>query len=178
MEVQTVLLGFLNRFSMTGYELKKSFSLSFAYFSGLSYGSIYPALKRMESQGLISMQMEIQEGTPNRKVYTITEQGKKFFIDSLSEPIQMERFRNTFIMKLFFMADLSKEQREAILDDYLNTIKEIQESLKLAHPEILLKADRYQYLCYKFGERFYGDYIKNVSDLIQELKEGEREVSE
>ena len=178
MDVQTILLGFLNRFSMTGYELKKAFSLSFFYFSGLSYGSIYPALKRMESQGLISMEMEIQEGAPNRKVYTITEKGKQFFIDSLGEPIQMERFRNAFIMKVFFMADLSKKQREAILDDYLETIRVMRESLKQAHPEILTRADRYQYLCYKFGQRFFGDYVKNISDLIQELKEEESEDSE
>ena len=59
MDVQSVLLGFLMRQSMTGYDLKKAFSMSFSFFSGLSYGSIYPALKKMERQGLISKQLEI-----------------------------------------------------------------------------------------------------------------------
>ena len=49
MDVQSVLLGFLMNTSMTGYDLKKAFSISFSFFSGLSYGSIYPALKKMEN---------------------------------------------------------------------------------------------------------------------------------
>ena len=48
MDVQSVLLGFLMRSSMTGYDLRKAFSMSFSFFSGLSYGSIYPSLKKME----------------------------------------------------------------------------------------------------------------------------------
>ncbi len=50
MNIQTLILGFLMKRSMTGYELKNAFSLSFSFFSGFSYGSIYPALKRMEQE--------------------------------------------------------------------------------------------------------------------------------
>ncbi len=87
MDVQSVLLGFLMNTSMTGYDLKKAFSISFSFFSGLSYGSIYPALKKMENHGLVSKRTEIQDGAPNRKVYTITEAGRVAFLDSLRSPL-------------------------------------------------------------------------------------------
>ena len=59
MDVQSVLLGFLMHKSMTGYDINKAFSISFSFFSGLSYGSIYPALNKMRRQGLITMEIEI-----------------------------------------------------------------------------------------------------------------------
>ena len=73
MDVKTIILGFLMDNSMTGYELKKAFSISFSFFSGISYGSIYPALKKMEGEGLITMIHQIADGfrtgrsTPPRK---------------------------------------------------------------------------------------------------------------
>src|SRR5208337_2071589 len=103
MDVQSVLLGFLMRSSMTGYDLRKAFSISFSFFSGLSYGSIYPNLKKMESRGLISKQFEIQDGAPNRKVYTITEAGKRAFLDALRSPFVPEQpKKSAFCMRLFF----------------------------------------------------------------------------
>ena len=78
MDIKSILLGFLMKQSMTGYELKKAFSISFSHFSGISYGSIYPALKKLEKEGLVTMELQIQDGTPNRKIYTVTDAGRTF----------------------------------------------------------------------------------------------------
>jgi len=51
MDIQSILLGFLMRDSMTGYDLKKAFSISFSFFSGLSYGSIYPRSGKWRNRG-------------------------------------------------------------------------------------------------------------------------------
>ena len=67
MSLEHAILGFLNYRALSGYDLKKIFSVSFTFFSDLSYGSIYPALKKLEQQGLITMKLEIQESSPNRK---------------------------------------------------------------------------------------------------------------
>jgi DNA-binding PadR family transcriptional regulator len=102
MDVKTILLGSLFDKSLSGYDLKKLFSLSFAFFSGLSYGSIYPALKKLEEEGLITVKLEIQENAPNRKVYTITPAGKQSFLDSLKSPFGLERYKNALLMRMFF----------------------------------------------------------------------------
>ncbi|WP_088185748.1 PadR family transcriptional regulator [Desulfosporosinus sp. FKA] len=48
-----ILLGFLMQNSMTGYDIKQHMSMSTSYFIDASFGSIYPALKRLEQKGFI-----------------------------------------------------------------------------------------------------------------------------
>ena len=154
---------------MTGYELKKFFSISFSFFSGLSYGSIYPALKRMEKEGLITMRLEAQDGAPNRKVYTITDLGRKAFLKALESPFYFERQKNAFLTRLFFFAHLPHEARRNITTKYLNAVKQVQEELEAAQPQIKAHADRYQYLCFQFGIRFFRDLVRNISEVVQAL---------
>jgi len=175
MDVQSVLLGFLMNKSMTGYDLKKAFSISFSFFSGLSYGSIYPALKKMENHGLVSKRTEIQDGAPNRKVYTITDAGRVAFLDSLRSPLILEQPKSPLLMKLFFFAHLSPEERHAIADNYLKSIEELRGQLEAARPAVEAHADRFQYLCFQFGLRFFRDLARNVSETIHALNEEEAE---
>jgi len=177
MDVKSMLLGFLMRGSMTGYELKKVFSISFSFFSGLSYGSIYPALKKMEQEGLITMQLQIQDGAPNRKIYTITDAGRKAFIEALRAPFSFERSKNPFLTKLFFFAHLSPEERIAAVTKHLESIKEVHKELEAAQPEIKAHADRYQYLCFEFGLRFFDALTRNVSEVLRALEEKHTEVT-
>ena len=176
MDVRSMLLGFLTERSMTGYELKKIFSISFSFFSGLSYGSIYPALRKMEQDGLITMRMEIQDGAPNRKVYTITETGRGAFMEALRAPFSLDKARSAFLAKLFFFAHLSPEDRVGVTTRHLQTIQEVQGQLEAARPEIEAHADRFQYLCFEFGLRFFHDLAQNVSEVLRALKEGESAV--
>ena len=170
MDVKTILLGSLFDKSLSGYDLKKLFSLSFAFFSGLSYGSIYPALKKLEKKGLITMKLEIQESAPNRKVYTITPAGKQAFLNSLKSPFGLERYKNALLMRMFFFAHLSKKERLEAADGYLNQIKSVAGELQAVQPEVEANADRFQLLCFQFGLRFSKDLIRNVEKVISELQ--------
>ncbi len=170
MDIKSILLGFLNRQPLTGYDLKKRFSISFSFFSGASYGSIYPALKKMEREGLVTQQMEIQDGAPNRKVYSITAAGRKAFIEALTAPYHWEMPKNTFLMRLFFFAHLSPEERKTAVRSHLESLKETQRQLKSTRSKIEGRADFYQLQCYNFGLRFYQDIIRNVSQVLQALE--------
>ncbi len=171
MDVQSVLLGFLMHSSLTGYDLRKAFSMSFSFFSGLSYGSIYPSLKKMESRGLISKQVEIQDGAPNRKVYTITEAGKKVFLEALKSPFVPEQPRSTFLMRLFFFAHLRPEEREAIAIAQLDSVERLRKELDAARPQIEAHADRFQYLCFQIGVRYFENMARDISMMTEALKD-------
>jgi DNA-binding PadR family transcriptional regulator len=170
MDVRLIILGFLMYGNLTGYDLKKLFSISFSFFSGLSYGSIYPALKKMEQDGLITMKLEIQDGTPNRKVYSITEAGKAFFADSLKVPIPFDRPKNPFLMRLFFFSHLQKEERLSAARQYLSDIEKMNAELEASRPEIEARADHYQTLCFQSGKRYFEDMLRNVSEIISALE--------
>jgi len=168
MDVRSTLLGCLMYGNMTGYGLKKYFSFSFAFFSGLSYGSIYPALKKMEQEGLISMKVEVQDGTPNRKVYSITNMGREAFIKALKKENPVEIPKSPFLTKLFFFANLSPEERLASAAQHLEAIRQTQKDLEAVGQQI--EADPYQKLCYQFGVRYYRDIVSNLSEVIRALE--------
>ena len=170
MDLQTVILGFLMQKSMTGYDLKKAFSMSFSFFSSLSYGSIYPALKKMEELGQVSKKVEIQDGAPNRKIYTITGKGRKAFLESLRGPLIPERHKSPFLMKLFFFAHLAPEERKAITAGLLNFVEQTRNQLESLRPEIELRADPFQLLCFEFGVRMSRDLARNLSEVVSAME--------
>ena len=76
---------------MTGYELKKFFDTSVAHFWNAELSQIYPALKAMESEGLVEMKVEVQDDRPNRKVYSITDSGRRELLEWLAKPADREQ---------------------------------------------------------------------------------------
>jgi DNA-binding PadR family transcriptional regulator len=173
MDVKSIILGFLMCKGMTGYELKKFFSISFSFFSGLSYGAIYPALRKMAEEGLITMELQIQDGTPNKKVYTITEKGKQVFLKSLKAPMPFEKQRSPFLIRLFFFAHLSPEERIENAKQYLGSVEKVRASLEAIRREVETHADPFQLLCFEFGVRFHRDLARNLSEIIPALEHSE-----
>ena len=116
------------------------------------------------------MKVEAQDGSPNRKVYTITDSGRKVFLENLRKPFTLERQKSAFLARLFFFAHLTREERLATASRYLKSIKEMQKTLAAVEPEIRGRADEFQYLSYRFGIRFFEDLFRNVKQVVQELE--------
>src|SRR6266545_4413640 len=110
MSLKHALLGFINYGPMTGYELKKFFDTSVAHFWNAELSQIYPALKSMESDGLVEMRVEVQDDRPNRKEYSITEKGRRELLDWLAKPADPEQVREPILIKVFFGAALRKDE--------------------------------------------------------------------
>lgn len=170
MDAQTMLLGFLMTGGRTGYELKKAFAISFSFFSDLSYGSIYPALKKMEKAGWVTMAVAVQDGSPNRKIYTITDAGRTAFMAELRAPFQLERFKNAFLTRLFFFSHLTPEERLAAAVKHLAAVQQAYEALKAVESEVASRADKFQFLCYRFGLRLFEDLTRNVAEIVDALE--------
>ena len=99
MNVRTLCLAILGCGDSTGYEIRKlSTEGHFSHFVDASYGSIYPALTRLEQEGLVTAREETQPGKPARKVYSITEVGRAAFVDALSKPVQKDVFKSEFLL--------------------------------------------------------------------------------
>ena len=78
MNVRTICLAILFEGEATGYEIRKlSVEGDFSYFIDASFGSIYPALAKLEAENLVSSHVEQQEGKPSKKIYAITEAGRR-----------------------------------------------------------------------------------------------------
>jgi PadR family transcriptional regulator, regulatory protein AphA len=99
MNVRTLCLTILNFGDATGYEIKKMATESrFSYFIDASYGSIYPALTRLEKDERVTVREEREPGKPVRKVYSITDTGRQELTDWLSSPPKPDIFRSEFLL--------------------------------------------------------------------------------
>jgi DNA-binding PadR family transcriptional regulator len=53
--LELAILGLLKEQPIHGYELRKRLGDTFGFLSGVSYGSLYPALRRLERAGAIEI---------------------------------------------------------------------------------------------------------------------------
>ena len=60
--LEYIILGFLMRRKATGYDLKQYMAESTSYFFDASYGSIYPALKRLEEKKFLCSEEQVTGG--------------------------------------------------------------------------------------------------------------------
>jgi PadR family transcriptional regulator, regulatory protein AphA len=120
MDVRTICLGILTRGDATGYEIKKLFEDGrYSYFVEASFGSIYPALSRLTDDGLVSVRAEAGVRRPDRKVYSITEEGRRAFVSSLNSPLPDDRFRSPFLFAMMFADFLHGGRVSAMIDTYI-----------------------------------------------------------
>ena len=88
---------------MSGYDLRKTIKQSIGNFWQEGYGQIYPTLKDLTAQGLVTLELQPQTGKPNRRVYTLTEKGLSELKRWLGEPVtELSPTRNELLLKLFF----------------------------------------------------------------------------
>ena len=96
------LLGLLTLGPASGYDLKRLTETSLRFFWNESFGQIYPALKRLEAQGLATAQPSPQRGRRARQVYAITDAGRATLKTWLAEPVDPQPPRLEILLKLFF----------------------------------------------------------------------------
>lgn len=95
------ILGLLAEEPRSGYDIKKEVEERLAHFWSQSYGHIYPMLRRLESGGLVTMSLERQAGRPDRKVYSITDEGRRALEEWFTEPPAPPLPRNELLLRIF-----------------------------------------------------------------------------
>jgi PadR family transcriptional regulator, regulatory protein AphA len=98
------MLGLLSIRPMTGYELRKLSEESIQHFWRESFGQIYPSLRALEAQGMVTRTQEMGEvrGRPARQVYALTDAGREALRTWVTAPARLEVPRNELLLKLFF----------------------------------------------------------------------------
>ena len=81
------LLGLLQSKPSSGYDLRKIFSSTAMMSYSDSPGAIYPALRRLEQQGLISGKVESGSGMRRRQLFRLTKQGVVELKKWISRPV-------------------------------------------------------------------------------------------
>jgi DNA-binding PadR family transcriptional regulator len=166
--LEYIILGFLMYGGKSGYELKQRMTYSTSYFFDASFGSIYPALKRLEQKGLI-VYRESVEGSKYKKVYQIQESGKVVFLNWLEKPIIFEKARQDHLVQIFFYEFLSKEKAIENLKMFVEEVGSVANQLNEQKEEATAKHSIYQFY-YRYSTMLYGiDYYRFVTSWCNEL---------
>jgi DNA-binding PadR family transcriptional regulator len=121
MNVKTLCLSILYEGEATGYEIRRlCVEGECAYFIEASFGSIYPALAKLEDEGLVTSRTEQQDGKPAKKVYSITNAGREAFAHQLSEPLAEDMFRSPFLLFARFAHILPRDLVEQRAQEFLD----------------------------------------------------------
>jgi len=144
-----VLLGILKWGPRTGYEIKQLVDRSTRFFWAASYGQIYPELKRLERQGLVSSESEPRGGR-NRNVYTLTRKGRDELRAWMQRPPQIFETRNEALLKLFLAAGERPDEVWRHLAEMGRHAEELAARLREIEGEIAAEG-RDPQLCLRYG---------------------------
>jgi DNA-binding PadR family transcriptional regulator len=87
---------------LSGYDLKRIFDHTLAPMWGAAQSQIYKELRRMKELGWVEMEREEQEARPDRKVYSITEQGHAALRQWQTRSPGMLQLRDELLLKVLF----------------------------------------------------------------------------
>lgn len=125
MDIRTSCLGVLALNDASGYEIRKMFEDGpFSVFAEGGFGSIYPALKKLEAENLVTSETLDQDNRPQKKVYKITTKGRIELIEKLSEPPVADKYKSDFLFSMFFAEYLSPAFVETTIDQKLKSYRE------------------------------------------------------
>jgi DNA-binding PadR family transcriptional regulator len=101
-------LGLLTQQSVSGYDIKRLLN-SLGWLVGEpSFGSLYPALAALEEDGLATVVLESRQNRPPRKVYSITEEGRRTLEEWISRPSGPNASLKAFAMRLILADNLTQ----------------------------------------------------------------------
>ena len=121
------LLGFLSMKSCSGYDIKKHMETSTDHFWRESDSSIYPILKQLLDEGMVTCELTNTESDKPKKVYTITADGQSDLEEWLARPPELFQNRSELMLKVFFGWNVD---RDIILGHLKTSRQEVMTRLK------------------------------------------------
>ena len=111
-QTEAAVLGALSVQPMTGYALREAIRDVLGHFWSESFGQIYPTLRALVQQGLVT---QIPSSSNGRTSFTLTEPGLVRLRELLAESIQDPPPRNGLMLRLYFGRHLGPDACRALI---------------------------------------------------------------
>ena len=122
MSIKHAILGLLHYKDMHGYQIKNHIEENFGSMWTVNFGQIYTTLKTLVDAGDIVLidVLPSDSGAPHRKLYSLTDKGRKEFKDWLkSSPEKGLLLRDPFMMRFIFFGFGEKEEALRLIDEQI-----------------------------------------------------------
>jgi len=168
---------------MHGYELRKQLTTSLGAFrAAISYGSLYPTLRRLREAGWITEESGTEAATPaevpplttrrGRVVYKITAEGKERFQELLAQA-GPETYEDTgFGVHFAFFSRTDQATRLRILEGRRRRVEERREGLRDALSRAAERLDAYTLELQRHGLDACEREVRWLEELIATERSG------
>lgn len=107
MSLKYALLGFLAESPKYGYEIKQKFEGALGHVWSISYGQLYPTLRRLAELELVTKRTAPGKKAAEKNIYSITPKGRKKLDEWLLRPLRSNyRVKDEFTLKFLFFNKL------------------------------------------------------------------------
>lgn len=172
MQGRDVILGILNLSPKTGYEINDMLKNQLSFFYDGTYGMIYPTLRKLESEGMIEKKQIIQNGKPNKNIYSITDTGKKEFEKYMASDVAPESIKSDFLLRLYFgQNNLSNEQVMELFSQEIERKKRHLAFIRKNYDQWKKRGmGELQEITLEYGVSYYDNAIKLLEKKQKQLK--------
>lgn len=178
---------------LSGYDIKRLFDHMLSTLWPAAQSQIYKELRRMKELGWVEMEREEQEARPDRKLYSITEQGYTALRTWQAHPPEVFQLRDELLLKVLFgsfatPADLAQNLRTSIATHemrllayrqnalFLPTRGSLQHKDKRPNPYAVEgEEDPYFRLVVRFAIEFEKTYVRWLYEALDEIEGGKRQ---
>jgi len=178
---------------LSGYDIKRLFDHTLSAMWGAAQSQIYKELRRMKELGWVEMEREEQEARPDRKIYSITDQGHEALRKWQAQPPEVFQLRDELLLKVLFgsfatPADLAQNLRASIAAHemrlleyrqnafFLPTRGSVQHKDRRPNPYAVEgEEDPYFRLVVRFAIEFEKTYIRWLYEALDEIEGRQRQ---
>jgi len=169
------ILGLVSRQPMSGYDLRKLFATTPMGHFSTSPGAIYPALRRLQREGLVKGTVERKQTLRPRQVFALTKRGERAFARELRRPVTRDDiiWHLDEIMLRFAFGGyvVGREQTLVLLKQFVaqaeGYVAWLREQLKLIPDE----RPSYGRMALGHGLEMYQANARWARDVIRQLEE-------
>ena len=186
MALNHMLLGLLREPS-TGYDLKKMFDSSLAYFWAAEQSQIYTTLARLEKEGLVESHEAPSLRGPKRRVYSLTTAGHTALRDWLLGGPEISHNRFPYLAQVFMLDELG-DMEEAIhfltglRDDFkrrLAALKSLEDTFRATwpgYPDDVSSDGMFRVMTLRFGFTRLRAAIRWLDECLAKAREMQRKL--
>ncbi|MBO3462735.1 PadR family transcriptional regulator [Aetokthonos hydrillicola Thurmond2011] len=174
MALDHAILAFLGECTYSGYDLTKKLS-SVGFFWTATHQQVYRELAKLEAQGWVKSEVLAQENRPNKKLYSVTDLGRKELAEWIAQPSEPTSVREDLLVKIFAGYLVPKpviieelKRRRKIHLEKLSAYQDLERQ-DFGNIENLALEKRFRYQALRRGIRYEADWVEWCNEAIQVL---------
>ena len=176
--LELAVLGLLHETPMHGYELRKQVNGVLGWSRLLSYGSLYPALKKMLKAGWIAEHVTpVEPGVVSRRqriVYELTPAGDEQFKGLVADVGPSAWEDDSFDVRFAFFSRTDMESRLRILEGRRSRLQERLDRVQQQLEKTQRQVDRYATELQRHGVESVEREVRWLSELINAERSGQQ----